>query len=195
MKVLKKGANSEINIPSSNSLVLTTGYKNKSKKDLQVDVMAMILDKSGKPKNGAHDFFFYGTGIYNNIPYGKSYSSYDGSLEMLPFDVQGTEQKIKINFDKISPDVDKIVFVQTIFNAEKEKFNFGDISSPYFKLEEQSNPEHSIYFEADDILANVVCLQLCEIYRYNGLFKIRALGQGYSKGIKAALLDYSFSLE
>lgn len=195
MKVLKKGANSEINIPSSNSLVLTTGYKSKSKKDLQIDVMAMVLDSNGKPKNGAHDFFFYGTGIYNNIPYGKGYTSHDGSLEMLPFDIQGNEQKIKINFNKISPDVDKIVFLQTIFNAEKEKFNFGDVSTPFFKLENQDNQDSNIYFEADDILSNVVCLQLCEIYRYNGILKIRALGQGYSKGIKAALRDYSFSLE
>lgn len=195
MKVLKKGANSEISVPSSNSLVLTTGYKNKTKKDIQIDVMAMVLDSNGKPKNGAHDFFFYGTGIYNNVPYGKSYSSHNQSLEMLDFDVQGSEQKIRINFDKISPDVDKIVFVQTIFNAEKEKFNFGDISYPYFKLENQNDTENSIYFEAEDILKNVVCLQLCEIYRYNGVFKIRALGQGYSKGIKAALNDYAFILQ
>lgn len=195
MKVLKKGANSEISMPSSHSLVLTTGYKSKTKKDIQIDVMAMVLDSNGKPKNGAHDFFFYGTGIYNNIPYGKGYSSHDNSLEMLDFDIHGSEQKIKINFDKISPDVDKIVFLQTIFNAEKEKSNFGDVSLPYFKLENKDEPENSIYFEADDILKNVVCLQLCEVYRYNGVFKIRALGQGYSKGIKAALSDYAFNLQ
>lgn len=195
MKVLKKGANSEISVPQSNSLVLTTGYKSKTKKDIQIDVMAMVLDSNGKPKNGAHDFFFYGTGIYNNIAYGKSYTSHDNSLEMLDFDIQGSEQKISINFNKISPDVDKIVFVQTIFNAEKNKFNFGDITLPYFKLENSAEPENNIYFEAEDILTNVVCLQLCEIYRYNGVFKIRALGQGYSKGIKAALSDYAFNLQ
>lgn len=195
MKVLKKGANSEISVPQSNSLVLTTGYKSKTKKDIQIDIMAMVLGSDGKPKNGAHDFFFYGTGIYNNIPYGKSYSSHNKSLEMLDFDVQGSEQKIKINFDKISSEVDKIVFLQTIFNAEKNKSNFGDVTLPYFKLENQNDPENSIYFEAEDILKNVVCLQLCEIYRYNGVFKIRALGQGYSKGIKAALSDYAFELQ
>ena len=37
MKVLKKGANSEISVPPSNSLVLTTGYKSKTKKDIQID--------------------------------------------------------------------------------------------------------------------------------------------------------------
>lgn len=195
MKVLKKGANSEINIPTSNSLVLTAGCNNKSNDNLQLDLMAMILDNKGKPKNGGHDFFFYGTGLYNNIGYGKSYSSVNGCLEMLEFDIEKNEQKIKINFDKISADVDKIIFVQTIFNAEKEKFNFGMVSNPYFKLENSNDLENGILFEADDILSNVVCLQLCEIYRYNGIFKIRALGQGYSKGIKAALRDYSFSLE
>lgn len=196
MTVLQKGANKEIVIPDSGSLILRTGYKDKKDKNLQVDIMAMVLDSNMKPKNGGHDFFFYGTGLYNNVPYGKSYSSYNGSLEMLEFDVSGKEQKIKIDFNKISDDVEKIIFVQTIFNAEKENLNFGKLSNPYFVLEDETNTSYEkISFEAEDILNNVICLQLCEIYRYNGKLKIRALGQGYSKGIKAALQDYSFDIE
>lgn len=195
MTELKRGANSALTIPASNSLVLTAGYKSKSEKAIQLDLMAIVLGKDQKPKHGGHDFFFYGTGLYNSIGYGKGYASYNGVLEMLDFNTEGQEQKIQVHFDKIPDDVEKIIFLQTIFNAEKTRASFNSIQGPYFRLEEQGNQNSSISYHVEDTLNNVTCLQLCEIYRYNGVFKVRALGQGYSKGIKAALRDYSFELE
>lgn len=195
MTELKRGANSALNIPASNSLVLTAGYKTKEQKGIQLDLMAIVLDKNQKPKHGGHDFFFYGTGLYNNIGYGKGHASYNGVLEMLDFNVEGQEQKIKINFDKIPDDVEKIIFLQTVFNADNNRTSFNQVHDSYFRLEDENDRNNSISYTVEDTLNNVTCLQLCEIYRYNGVFKVRALGQGYSKGIKAALRDYSFELE
>lgn len=197
MQFLKKGENKEIVLPSSNKITLVSGYKQKNKPELQIDFMAICLNDQGKPINDPQDFFFYGTGLFEKIPYGQGYKNHNGSLEMLPFDTStnNKEQKIVIDFSKISPETDKIVFLQTIFNAEKLKLNFGNVSDSYFRLENQEDLNNSICFEPKDILSNVLCLLAVEIYRYKGVFKVRALGQGYSKNIKEVLKEHHFSIK
>lgn len=194
MKKLNKGENTVIPLNEDKMIILSSSYKNKSDKHIQLDLMAFVLDENNKPVNNALDFFYYGTGFYHKINYGNSYSNYNNSLTMLPFNEDGVVQKIKIDLNKISEETKKIIFIQTIFPSETNKVSFNDIEEVCLKIKDSKEKEELISFKTNEFTNNVSCFQIGEIYRHNGEFKFRALGQGYSKGIIAALEAYSFNI-
>ena len=137
--------------------------------DCDVDVSAFLLDNTGKVI-GDSWFVFYGQ---ETSPDGSTVFSTD----------QGQDREIiSIDFTKLNPDVSKIVFVLTINEAIERHLNFSMLKDAYIRIMDISNNE-LVSFKMKEYYSNITSMMIGEIYRYNGIWKFNAIGNGVARDL------------
>lgn len=161
---------------ASSTVVLkwdSNGYKGGF--DLELDVSAFVLYQDGKVKND-DDFIFY-----NNT------KSFDGAIEMVSS--ERGKAKININFQKIRSDISRIAITLTIYDAEKRKQNFSQVSSIIASLALESKEVANFAVQKMDFKVETAIV-VCEIYKYKDEWKFSAIGAGYRNGLDALCQAY-----
>ena len=134
-----------------------------------MDVSAFLLNNTGKVI-GDSWFVFYGQ---ENSPDGSTVFSAD----------QGEDREIiSIDFAKLNPDVSKIVFVLTINEAIEKHLNFSMLKDAYIRIMDSSNSE-LVSFKMKEYYSNITSMMIGEIYRYNGIWKFNAIGNGVARDL------------
>ena len=86
-----------------------------------------------------------------------------------------------INFTKISPKVQKIVIAVTIYEARKNRQNFGMVDDSYIRMVNTETGEEILRYslaEKFDVQTSVV---FAELYRKDNEWYFKAVGQGFAK--------------
>lgn len=155
--------------------------------DFDLDASAFLLGANGKVRRD-EDFIFYG-----------NLKSQDGSVrhtgDNLTGEGEGDDEVLIINFAKVPPDVQKIAVTVTIYDAEKRRQNFGQVSNAYVRVariasEEDTAGSEVLRFDLGEEFSVETALVVCEIYRYNGEWKFNAVGAGYQGGLAALCRSY-----
>lgn len=155
--------------------------------DFDLDASAFLLGANGKVRRD-EDFIFYG-----------NLKSQDGSVrhtgDNLTGEGEGDDEVLIINFAKVPPDVQKIAVTVTIYDAEKRRQNFGQVSNAYVRVariasEEDTAGSEVLRFDLGEEFSVETALVVCEIYRYNGEWKFNAVGAGYQGGLAALCRNY-----
>lgn len=158
--------------------------------DFDLDVMALSLASNGKVRSD-DDFFFYGLAKGK----GAEFESKDGSLhhngDNTTGDADGDDEQIVIDTSKVPADVDKIVVLLSIHEAESRKQNFGGVRNSYLRVADKDNDTVDIVkFDLSEDFSTESVLNVAEIYRKDGGWKIKHVAQGYGNGLVAALADF-----
>ena len=155
--------------------------------DFDLDASAFLLGANGKVRRD-EDFIFYG-----------NLKSQDGSVrhtgDNLTGEGEGDDEVLIINFAKVPPDVQKIAVTVTIYDAEKRRQNFGQVSNAYVRVariasEEDTVGSEVLRFDLGEEFSVETALVVCEMYRYNGEWKFNAVGAGYQGGLAALCRSY-----
>lgn len=137
--------------------------------DCDVDVSAFLLNNTGKVI-GDSWFVFYGQ---ESSPDGSTIFSTD----------QGQDREIiSVDFTKLNPNVSKIVFVLTINEALEKHLNFSMLKDAYIRIMDSSNTE-LVSFKMEDYYSNVASMMIGELYKYNGIWKFNAIGNGVARDL------------
>lgn len=134
-----------------------------------VDVSAFLLGENGKVL-GDDWFVFYGQ---PQSPDKSIYLSTDESVD---------RQKVSIDFQKLHPNVKKIVFVLTINEAFEHHLNFSMIEDAYIRVVDPSGNE-IVGFVMSDYYDNVISMMIGEVYLYNGTWKFSSVGNGVARDL------------
>lgn len=134
----------------------------------EIDSSALLLSQSGKMEK-EEDFVFY-----NNL------SSTCGGVTL---ENTTNDKKFKIDLNKISNQVSRILFVLTIDNA-----NFGQVKNISANLSDNSN-NILLNFNIEDMTKETAII-LLEIYNHNGEWKLQATGNGFNSGLSAIIEQY-----
>ncbi len=150
--------------------------------DFDLDASAIMINSSRKLVSESHFIF------YNNLV------SPDGALTHTGDDPTGgnsdgdDDESIIIDLNKVSNDVQEILFVVTIADFESRKQNFGQVRNSYIRvLDNQSNTEVAKY-ELDEDFSIETGVEFGRLYRKSDAWKFEASGIGYKA-------DLSFFLE
>ncbi len=136
-----------------------------------VDVSAFLLGGSGKVI-GDEWFVFYG-----------QTKSPDGSVCF--YEDNGPDREyITIDFNKLNPNVAKIVFVLTINEAFEKRLNFSMLKDAYIRILDGSTLAEHISFKMTDYYTNVSSMMIGEIYLHNNTWKFNAVGNGVAKDLE-----------
>ncbi len=153
--------------------------------DFDLDGSVFLLNASGKV-NSDFDFIFY-----NNL------TSKDGSVTHTGDNRTGSgagdDESIIVNLNKISSNVEKLVFTVTIHEADLRHQNFGQVSNAYIRIINNDTEKEIARYDLTEDASTETAMIFGELYRNNGEWKFRAVGQGYHGGLKAMCAQYGIN--
>lgn len=167
MKTLQRGENAAI---TSTSLNITADIPDIG--GAEVDVSAFLVGANGKVRTDG-DMCFYG-----------QVESGNGALRMVG--KSGTQTAFAVDLSKMPADVEKILITATI---HENKSSFQSVPSVKMGI-------------GPDVIVDISCvgmtetaLILGEIYRRNGEWKVRAVGQGFNGGLAPLATHLGVSID
>ncbi|MEU6956132.1 TerD family protein [Streptomyces sp. NPDC045714] len=143
-----------------------------------VDASALLL-VAGKVRDDA-DFVFY------NQPAHASGAVRHEGKRTAPDHVTDT---LVVDFGKIEPEIDRIVVA-----ASADGGTFGRVSGLYVRVTDAASGAELARFDSTDATVETAFI-LGELYRRQGAWKFRAVGQGYSTGLEGLATDFGISVD
>lgn len=147
-----------------------------------LDASLFVLKSDGKVRSDK-DFIFF-----NNL------KSADGLIEHTGDNRtgagEGDDEVIKVNLERLSTDIEKIVIGVTIYEADTRKQNFGMVDSAFIRIVNQDNNREIVRFDLSEDMSIETAMLFGELYRHGGDWKFRAVGQGFKGGLGAMAINY-----
>ena len=151
-----------------------------------LDASAFLLTASGKVR-GDHDFIFY-----------NQLKSQDGSVEHTGDNRSGQgdgdDESLLVDLSKVSPEVEKIAITVTIHDAQSRGQNFVHIANAFIRVVNQDSCIEIVRFDLAEDYSTETAMVFGEVYRHNGEWKFRAVGQGYAGGLAAMCQQYGIQV-
>lgn len=152
--------------------------------DFDLDASAIMINENRKLLSEQHFVF------YNNL------KSPDGSLEHTGDDPDGKssdgddDEAIKIDLNRVSSDVQEILFVVTIEDFQARKQNFGQVRNSYIRIVDDLKGEEIAKYELDEDFSIETGVEFGRLYKRNGQWKFEASGIGYQADLGFFLEKY-----
>jgi tellurium resistance protein TerD len=154
--------------------------------DYDLDASAIMLGDSGKVLSDGHFVFF------NNL------TSPDGTVEHtgdnLTGEGEGDDELIKVNLQGMAPNVTKIVFPVSIYDADTRSQNFGQVQNAYIRIVNEVDNAEIARFDLSEDASTETAMVFGEVYRHGSDWKFRAVGQGYASGLAGIARDYGVNV-
>jgi tellurium resistance protein TerD len=154
--------------------------------DFDLDASALMVGTSGKILSDAHFIFF------NNL------TSPDGSVEHtgdnLTGEGEGDDEVIKVNLQGVPQEVDKVVVTVSIYDAEARGQSFGQVRNAYIRVVNQAGEAELTRYDLSEDASTETAMVFGELYRNGPEWKFRAVGQGYSTGLRGIAQDYGVNV-
>ncbi len=187
MAEMKRGANVALTreIPNLRGLVVGVSWNAGHESALADNlVMATILtDSANRALSNDHFVFF------------NQLSSPDLSVQKLEQALGGDQEQVEIDLGSVPAQVERVVIVIYVNDGPAQRRTLGQLKSCRVRvLNLADNAELVRSEELATVLREETALALGEVYRHDGGWKFKVLGQGYSKGIAGIASDYGVSL-
>ena len=187
---LSKGGNVSLSkeAPGLTAVLVGLGWdaRTTTGADFDLDASALMCATSGKVLSDAHFVFF------NNL------TSPDGSVEHtgdnLTGEGEGDDEVIKVNLSGVPGECDKIVFTVSIYDAEARGQNFGQVRNAYIRVVNQAGGAEIVRYDLTEDYSSETAMVFGEVYRSGAEWKFRAVGQGYSSGLRGIALDFGVNV-
>ena len=172
---LQKGGNVSLSkeAPGMQKMLIGLGWDVRATDgaDFDLDGSAFLLNASGKVRSDA-DFIFY-----NRTGEGE-----------------GDDETIIVELNKVPADVEKIAVAVTIHDAAARGQNFGQVSSAFIRCVNQDNGTEIARFDLSEDASVETAMIFGEIYRHNGEWKFKAIGQGFKGGLGPLAKNYGVNI-
>lgn len=147
-----------------------------------LDASLFVLKSDGKVRS-EKDFIFF-----NNL------KSADGMIEHTGDNLtgagEGDDEVIKVNLERLSADIEKLVIGVTIYDADTRKQNFGMVDSAFVRIVNQDSNREIVRFDLSEDMSVETAMLFGELYRHGSDWKFRAVGQGFKGGLGAMAINY-----
>jgi tellurium resistance protein TerD len=187
---LSKGGNVSLSkeAPGLTAVLVGLGWDARSTTgaDFDLDASAILLDTSGKVLSDSHFVFF------NNL------KSPDGSVEHtgdnLTGEGEGDDEVLKVDLASVPPEVDKVVFPVSIYDADARSQSFGQVRNAFIRIVNQAGGAEIARYDLSEDYSTETALVFGELYRHGGDWKFRAVGQGYASGLRGIAQDFGVNV-
>lgn len=140
-----------------------------------LDASCFLLNANGKVRSDS-DFIFY-----NNLKSTCGAVVHTGDNRTGEGD--GDDEAINVELMQIPADVAKLAFTVTIHEADQRHQNFGMVSNAFIRIVNKKTGREVARFDLSEDASTNTAMIFGEVYRHNGEWKFRAVGQGYDGGL------------
>ncbi|MFB7635003.1 TerD family protein [Streptomyces sp. NPDC056149] len=187
---LAKGGNVSLSKAAPNLTQITVGLgwdaRSTTGAPFDLDASALLC---GSGRVLGDEYFVF----YNNL------KSPEGSVEHtgdnLTGDGEGDDETILIDLTQVPEQVDAIVFPVSIHEADLRGQSFGQVSNAFIRVVNQADGGELARYDLSEDAAGETAMIFGEVYRRNGEWKFRAVGQGYASGLRGIALDFGVNVE
>lgn len=106
----------------------------------------------------------------------------------------GDDEQIKVELSKIPAEVKKLIFAVTIYDAEVRNQNFGMVSNSYMRVVNHDSGTEIARFDLSEDASTETAMIFGELYRHNGEWKFKAVGQGFAGGLSALASQHGVNI-
>ncbi len=154
--------------------------------DFDLDASAFLLGSNQKVLSELGFIF------YNNL------TSSDGAVQHTGDNRtgagEGDDEAIKVALDRLAADIQTIAITVTIHDAEARRQNFGQVKNAFIRIVNDDTGREVARYDLSEDYSTETAMIFGEIYRHNGEWKFRAVGQGYSGGLAAMCAQYGIQV-
>jgi len=176
---LQKGGNVNLSkeAPNLKKIVIGLGWDPRvtDGADFDLDGSAFLLKADGKVRADA-DFIFY-----NNL------KSTDGSVvhsgDNLTGGGDGDDERLTIDLERVPADIERITIGVTIHEAESRRQNFGMVPKAFIRCLNADGEREIARYDLSEDGSTETAMVFGEVYRNNGEWKFKAIGQGFKGGL------------
>lgn len=187
---LSKGGNVSLSKeePGLEKVLIGLGWDTRSTDgaDFDLDASAFLL-AVGDRVRGDGDFIFY-----NNL------RSTDGSVEHTgdnrTGEGDGDDEALKVDLTKVPAEVQKIAVAVTIHDGEARRQSFGMVSNAFIRVANDATGREIARYDLTEDASTETAMVFGEVYRHNGEWKFRAVGQGYKGGLGPMAKNYGVNI-
>jgi stress response protein SCP2 len=90
----------------------------------------------------------------------------------------GDDEVIMIQLSRVTPEVQKLVFVVTVSEALERGHNFGQVSNAYIRIVDQSTNNEIMRYNLTEYYSSVISMVVGEVYKHNNEWKFNPVGDG-----------------
>ena len=87
-----------------------------------------------------------------------------------------------------------MVVTVTIHDAAARSQNFGQVANAFIRVVNEETGTEVVRFDLAEDYSVETAMVFGEVYRHNGEWKFRAVGQGYSGGLQAMCQQYGVDI-
>ncbi len=140
-----------------------------------LDASVFVLNETGKVRSDA-DFIFYNNknGADGAVVHQGDNQTGEGS---------GDDEVVAVTLDKLTADIQKLSFAVTIHDADARRQNFGMVSNAYIRVVNEDGGTEIARYDLSEDASTETAMTFGELYRHNGEWKFKAIGQGFAGGL------------
>lgn len=178
--------------PSLTKIIIGLGWdtnKYDGGYDFDLDASAFVCGANDRCRT-EKDIIFY-----NNL------DSVDGAVHHTGDDrtggssEEGDDEQIIVDLAKVAPDVSKIAFTATIYEAIERNQNFGQVSNAYVRLVDANTDKEILRYNLGEDFSIETAVVICEVYKSGSDWKFNAVGSGFQGGLAALCKNYGLDAE
>jgi tellurium resistance protein TerD len=187
MAEMKRGANVELTreIPGLKGLVIGVAWNAGSERVLDDNLVlaAMLCGRDGRLRSDS-DFIFF-----NQI------ASTDLSVATVERVLGTDKEQLELDLPSIPADVERVVVALYVNEGPAQRRTLSQLRSCVVRvLDRTDNHELIRSEELARGFSSETAVTLGEVYRHDGGWKFKVLGQGYANGIAGIAADYGLAL-
>ena len=187
---LTKGGNVNLSkeAPNLTNMAVGLGWNPRATdgQAFDLDAVAFLVNESGKVRADT-DFIFF-----NNL------KSADGSVEHTgdnrTGEGDGDDEVIKVDLSKVPADVSKVVFCAVIYDGQARNQNFGQVANAYIRVVNTQGDAEVARYDLSEDSSTETAMIFGELYKNNGEWKFRAVGQGFAGGLGPLAASYGVAV-
>ncbi|CAN5366847.1 TerD family protein [soil metagenome] len=140
-----------------------------------LDASVFLLNDAGSVRSDA-DFVFYNNknGAGGSVVHQGDNQTGEGS---------GDDEVVVVTLDQVPAEIQKLSFAVTIHEADARKQNFGMVSNAYIRVVNGDGGTEIARYELSEDASTETAMIFGDLYRNNGEWKFKAIGQGFAGGL------------
>lgn len=187
---LMKGGNVSLSKtePSLKSILIGLGWEARASdgSDFDLDASAFLVSENGKVRRD-EDFIFY-----NQLK--STCGSVEHTGDNLTGAGEGDDEAIKINLEVVPEAIKRIIVCVTIHEADLRKQNFGQVGEAFMRIVNNDTDIEIARFDLSEDYSTETAMIFGEVYRHNGEWKFKAVGQGFAGGLESLCHQFGVSV-
>lgn len=187
---LSKGQNVSLSKtdPLLKHILIGLGWDARSSDGQDFDLDASVFMTADNGKVPSDDYFVF----YNQLK--SPCGSVQHTGDNLTGDGDGDDESVIVELEKVPANIKSLFVTVTIHDAETRRQNFGQVSNAFVRLANHETGQEVLRFDLSEDYSTETAMVFGEVYRHNGDWKFRAIGQGYAGGLLALCNQYGVSV-